>query len=244
MRFYLLIACFFIVSITKAQTTLKGTVFEFQTRITLSGIQVQNTVNNRSTTTDDKGRFSIAAKNGDILVFKSFAYNTDTVLVTDLHEKEIFLVPRNNLLEEVKVVTDSIKNPGLSYDPMFHGQTVVYTRDANLNPTGGLTIRIWDSKKDQHKREKLERKLQDQQVQDKINRAFAPANIAKYVPLKGKDLDGFIALYTPTVKEYNSNDFVLAVYLSDCYKKYLKLPEDKRHPPNLDDSYLIFNNNN
>jgi hypothetical protein len=231
----LLIACCFIASITKAQTILKGRVFEFQTRITLSDIQVQNTSNNHSTTTDDKGRFSIAAKNGDVLIFKGFAYNPDTVLVTDLKEKEIFLVLHSRLLDEVKVTTDSTKNLNTYYDPMFHGQTVIYSHDGNFQPTGGITIRIWDSKKDEHKREKLEKELQDQQVQDRINRVFTPVSVAKYVPLRGKDLDDFIALYTPTVKEYNSNDFVLAVYLNDCYKKYLKLPEDKRHPAKLEE---------
>jgi len=235
-RFYLLlIACCFIASVTKAQTTLKGKVYEFGTRITLSDIQVQNSGNNSRTTTDSKGRFSIAAKNGDVLIFKGFSYDPDTVLVTNLAEKEIFLVLHTHLLDDVKVITDSTKNLSNSYDPMFHGQTVVYTRDANLNPTGGLTIRIWDWKKDAHKREKLEKEIQDQQVQDRIYRVFTPVNVAKYVPLRGKDLDDFITLYTPPVKVFNSNDFRLAVYLSDCYRAYLKLPEDKRHPAKLDE---------
>ena len=225
----LLICCSFIVSVTKAQT-IRGRVFELGTRITLADIQVHNNANGHSTTTNDKGRFTIEAKNGDVLIFKGFAYNPDTVLVTDLAEKEIFLVPHINFLDEVKVITDSTKNLSTYYDPMYHGQTVVYSRDADMNPTGGLTIRLWYWKKDERKREKLEKEILDEKVQDRINLVFTPVNVAKYVPLKGEDLTDFISLYLPPVAVFNNNDFSFPVYLSDCYRKYLKLPEDKRHP--------------
>jgi hypothetical protein len=229
-RFYLLlISCCFIVAVTHAQS-IKGRVFELKTRITLADIQVQNNTSGRSTTTNDKGRFTIEAKIGDVLILKGFSYNPDTVLVTNLAEKEIFLVPHVSFLDEVKVTSDSTKNLSTYYDPMYHGQTVVYTRDASLNPTGGVTIRISDWKKDEHKREKLEQEIQDQNTQDRINIAFTPVNVAKYVPLKGEELTDFIALYLPTVAVFNNNNFSLAVYLNDCYVKYLKLPEDKRRP--------------
>jgi len=229
-RFYLLlIACCFIVTLTKAQT-IKGRVFELGTRITLADIQVHNNTNGHGTTTDDKGRFSIEAKSGDVLIFKGFSYIPDTILVTNLAEKEIFLIPHTNFLDEVKVINDSTKNLSTYYDPMYHGQTVAYTRDADMNPTGGLTIRLWYWKKDERKREKLEKEILDEKVQDRINIVFTPVNVAKYVPLKDKDLTDFIALYMPSAKVFNSNDFSLPVYLNDCYRRYLKLPEDERHP--------------
>jgi hypothetical protein len=218
------------------QTLLKGRVFEEKTRITLSDIRVQDLTNKLSTTTDDKGSFGINAKIGDVLVFNGgFAYQPDTLLVTDLHEREVFLTPHQNFLNEVKVVTDSTKNFKHYYDPMFHGQTVAYQREANFNPTGGVAIRLSYWKKDAQKREKLEKEMKDEQEIDEINRIFVPKIIGKYVPLTGKDLDGFIALYNPDTTTYYANNFNLASYLNDCYKKYIKLPKDERYPAKLDD---------
>jgi len=66
-----------------------------------------------------------------------------------------------------------------------------------------------------------------------VAKVFSPKNIVQYVPLKGKDMDDFLILYTPTTKVYFAGGFNLTTYLNDCYKKYLKLPEDKRHPVKL-----------
>jgi hypothetical protein len=215
------------------QGNIKGRVFENKTRISLADIEVRNLKTNEFTLTDDKGKFSIAAKPGDILTFHGFAYNPDTLLLTDMHDREVFLIPQSRTLNEVKVTTDSTKNLNTYYDPEFHGQTVVYSRDANLNYIGGITIRFHDSKKDEHRREKLAKELKEQNELDEVIRIFRPANIAQFVPLKGMDMTDFLALYTPTIKVYFAPSFDLPIYLSDCYKKFVKLPEDKRHPQKL-----------
>lgn len=216
-----------------AQATVKGRVFEYKTHISLADMQVQNQTTKQNTTTNDKGRFSITAKQGDVLIIKGFAYQPDTVLITDVHELEVFLTPHQFLLGEVKVVTDSTKNFNTYYDPAFHGQTVVYQRDANMNYTGGIAIRLSYWKKDEHKRERLAKELQEEKDRDQVAKVFSPKNIGQYVPLKGKDMDDFLILYTPTTKVYFAGGFNLTTYLNDCYKKYLKLPEDKRHPVKL-----------
>jgi hypothetical protein len=233
---YILISFICFVSISAlGQGMLKGRVFEIKTRIPLADIQVIDTTSNRNTITDDKGRFSIAAKIGDILIFKGFAYLPDTVLITDLRDHEVFLTLHSNLLSNVNVTGTETKNLNTYYDPMFHGQTVVEQRDANLNPVGGIVIRLHYWKSEEHKRERAEKEQENEQVSDQIARAFSPANVAKYVPLNGQDLTDFIVLYTPSVKVYSKNDFNLLAYISDSYQKYLKLPPDKRHPAKLGD---------
>ena len=228
----LFIACFAL-SFACAQTALKGRVFENKTHIALADIQVQNQTNKQSAKTDDKGRFSIFAKTGDVLIFKGFAYQADTLLITDMHEREVFLIPHQNFLDEVKVTTDSLKDVNLFYDPAFQGQTMVYQRDGNMNYKGGITIRLWYWKKDEHKKERLAKELQEEQNRDQVAKAFSPKNIVQYVPLKGKDMDDFLILYTPTTKVYFAASFNMVAYLNECYQKYLKLPEDKRHPVKL-----------
>ncbi|MHB8208777.1 MAG: hypothetical protein ACYDDY_15390 [Mucilaginibacter sp.] len=215
------------------QGNIKGRIFENTTRIELADIEVRNLKTNEFTLTDDKGKFSIAAKPGDILTFHGFAYNPDTLLLTDMHDREVFLVPQLRTLVEVKVITDSTKNFNTYYDPEFHGQTVVYSRDANLNYTGGITIRFHVSQIDKHRREKRAKKLKEQTELDEVIRIFRPANIARFVPLKGMDMTDFLILYTPTIKVYFAPGFDLPIYLSDCYKKFVKLPEDKKHQQKL-----------
>lgn len=235
--YYALSLFWFIPLFACGQTTFKGRVFEYQTRISLRDIQVQNLTTKQNAFTDEKGRFTIAAKPGDRLVLKGFAYNPDTVLVTDLHEREIFLVPHMNVLNEVKVTTDSTKNLRTYYDPEFHGQSMIYQRDPKTGYyKGGIILRLWWWKKDEHKRERLAEQLKEQREQDEVNKVFVPAIIGKYVPLKGKEMDDFIAQYTPDAKVYYHAGFNLAAYLNDCYAEYIKLPKDKRHPQKLKDS--------
>jgi hypothetical protein len=234
--YFLIFIAFFTSSFSYGQQVIKGRVFENKTRISLSDIQVQNQTTKQSTATDEKGRFSIGAKPGDIIIFKGFAYLPDTILLTDTHEREIFLQPHQNFLDEVKVRSDTTQNLNSYYDPEFHGQTMVYQRDANLNYTGGIIIRLWYWKKDAHKKERLAKELKEDEDRDRVAKVFNPKTIAQFVPLKGEDMDDFLILYTPNTKTYFSNDFNLHSYLNTCYQKYLKLPEDKRHPVKLTDT--------
>lgn len=229
LKYFLLLVLCVSVSAAFGQDVFKGQVYENKTHITIAGAAVMNITNKGFTTTDDKGRFSIGAKKGDIVVFGGFAYEPDTLVVTSLTQ-DVYLEPRGKMLNEVKVKTDSTKRFNHYYDPMFHGQPVVYQRDADFRPTGGIALRFNDSHGSEKKRAKLAKEMSEQSTQDEINKVFSPENIAKYVPLKGDDLKGFIALYTPTPEDYKQPNFNLLIYISDCYKKFQALPQDQRHP--------------
>jgi len=224
--------------ITYGQTIVKGRVFEYKTHISLRDVQVQNLTTKQNAFTDEKGHFSINAKLGDRLILKTFSYLTDTVLITNMHEQEIFLVPHMNTLDEVRVTNDTLRlrGGGGFTDPEFHGQSMIYQRDPKTGYyKGGVIFRLWYWKKDEHKRARLAEELKEQREQDEVNKVFVSSIVGKYVPLKGKDLDDFITLYTPDIKVYYHDKFNLAMYLNDCYAKYLKLPQDKRHPQKLED---------
>jgi len=229
LKYFLLLLCCVSVSAVFGQDVFKGQVYENKTNITIAGAVVTNITSKGFTTTDDKGRFSISAKKGDLVVFGGFSYEPDTLVVTSLTQ-DVYLVPRGKMLNEVKVKTDSTTRFNKYYDPMFHGQPVVYQRDADFRATGGIALRFNDSHGSEKKREKLAREMNEQAMQNEINKVFSAGNIAKYVPLKGDDLKGFIALYTPTAEDYKQPNFNLLIYLSDCYKKFQALPEDQRHP--------------
>ena len=218
---------------TYAQHTLNGRVFEQGTRIPLAGIRIQDMKNKKFTETDINGKFSIAANVNDLLVFTGFAYQADTVLVTALKTTEVFLAPQKNILKQVNVSTQEIKGSFRSYDPDFHGQTITKQLDANGNYKGGIVIRIWSNKKEEHKQAKLQQLELTDRVERIIDTVFSVENLARFLPLKGDDLVSFRIRYMPAVKQYLNNDFNLITYLNACYKKFIALPPAERKIPPL-----------
>lgn len=237
---YFLLLLFFGISVSAAfgQDVFKGKVYEIKTHEAIGGIEIRDITNQQVTTSDEKGRFSISAKKGDLVIFKGFSYQPDTLVVTSLSQ-EVYLIPRSNMLNEVKVTTDSTTRFNNYYDPQFHGQPVVYQRDANLNYKGGIAIRFHDSHSSEKKRERLEKEINDQKTQDEINKTFTEKNLAKYIPLKGQDMLDFISMYTPTTEQYTAKTFNLLIYLNDCYKKFQQLKPEQRHIQKLPDSTLL-----
>ena len=231
----LLVVCFCFLGITAAsgQTVFSGRVLEDKTRIVLRSVRIENLSTKLKTISDDRGQFGIVAKPGDLLVFNTFSYQPDTVLITDMHSREIFMVPTSTMLKQVTVTegTGAKVNPNAVqfYDPQFHGQPVVYTRDNKMNYTGGITIRLHYWSKDEKQRRKAEMSAKDREISEHISAVFTPVNISQYVPLKGTDMDDFLLLYTPDVKEYTDKRFNLVPYLSACYQNWQTLtPEQKK----------------
>lgn len=224
-----------ITSVACAQGIQNGTVLEYKTRVVLQGIQVENKTTAKVVVTDKAGRFSIPAKTGDLLVFTGAFYRPDTVLLTNLLGREVFLTPKQTTLGEVKVTGTEIKPPASGYKaPDFHGQTMVYQRDRKTGYyQGGVAFRLHYWTKDDKKRKREGEFIQNQQVQDEIADVFSPENIAKYVPLTGDDMNDFILLYIPSVKTYTSTDFNLTTYLDTSYKKFLKLTPEQRKAAQL-----------
>ncbi|WP_428330408.1 hypothetical protein [Mucilaginibacter sp.] len=235
LKYLLLISCcFFSVIAVRGQSVFSGRVLEDKTRITLHGVRVENLSNKLVALTDKDGSFSIGAKAGDLIVFKFFSYQPDTLLLTDLHDKEVFMVSQATMLKQVTITDTSgrafaNKNAVQKYDPEFHNQTVVYQRDEKGNYKGGIALRLHYWKKDEHKKQKQAQTEKDQAMSEHISTVFTAEAIAQYVPLKGKDMDNFILLYIPDVKTYTSKSFNLLSYLNACYKEWLTLtPEQQK----------------
>jgi hypothetical protein len=212
------------------QTIQTGVVFENKTRVTLQGVKVENTGTHKVFITGKSGVFNIEGKTGDVLIFSSSFYRADTVLLTDNKPMEIFLVPQHNMLNQVNVTATEAKHTGSFQAPDFHNQTVVYLRDPKTGYyKGGVAIRLHYFKKDEKRKAKQAAFLKDQQQQGEIAKVFNAENIAKYLPLKGKDMDDFLILYTPSTKYYFSAAFNLVSYLDTSYKIFLTIPADKRN---------------
>jgi len=207
------------------QDVIKGRVFERNTRLVLSGIRVQVLETKQLAITDDDGRFAITAKLGDKLIFAGLAYLTDTVVITR-YEMEVLLTSKENMLGVVTVNSNNMGAPNAfkpAPDPLYLSKNLSYQQN------GGLSLTIPDWNKDQKKKEREEKMIDDNQTMDKIAAVFTATTVAKYIPLKGTVLDDFVALYRPDVKVFTAKDFNMANYINDCYIKFMKLPPDQRH---------------
>ncbi len=213
------------------QTLQTGVVFENKTRVVLQNIRVENMSSHKVIITGKTGAFSIEGKTGELLVFSGTFYKTDTLLLTDNKPLEVFLTPQHNMLNEVKVTGTEATHTGSFQHPGFHNQTMVYQRDPNYPEyyKGGVAFRLHYFKKDEKRKAKQAAFLKDQQQQDEIAKVFNADNIAKYLPLKGKDMDDFLIMYTPSPKVYFANSFNLVAYLDANYKTFLTIPADKRN---------------
>lgn len=235
MRFFYItvVLCLLIITSASAQSLVRGRVMEFKTRIAIAGTRVENPATGQTSVTDNKGDFSIKAKRNDVLVFSAYSYKPDTVVVTDFNAKEVFLQPLVLNLKEVTIRNTQDVKIATMKDPDFHGQTMSYQLDENGFRKGGVSLRMHLNNSEEKKRQKEQDLQHTDDVANQIAKVFTPENIAKYVPLKGQELDDFIEMYRPSVKQYTAADFNLTTYLNACYKAYQQLPPEKRHPVKL-----------
>ncbi len=233
LRLSLVIAFLFAVTTTFAQQVQQGKVIENKTNIGLIDIVVRNLSTNQLSITDHKGAFKINAKINDLLVLSGFGYKTDTVLVVNFRYMEVFMQPTDHLLQEVKINAFGKVNKQatiLPFDKDNHNQTMNYQLDPKTGYyKGGINLRVWTNKREEKDRAMLNKLTEKDAAAKDIAEVFTDKNIAQYVPLKEKELAGFIMRFTPSADTFRSADFVLSAYLSACYKEFIKLsPEDRQ----------------
>jgi hypothetical protein len=232
----LFIVFLLLTGVAHAQNALTGRVYEDKTNNAMPGVVVRNIKNGAGIITDRTGAFSIPAKVGDLVVFTAMSYAPDTLYVKDLRYIEIKLVPQSRLLNEVKVTGAEVKLGNLKdtrpIGPLG-GQTVVYQTDKDGNYKGGLSVNIFDSHSAAKKRERNAQIAADEGTRIQIDSIFSPTNLKKYIPLDGQELDNFIILYRPDMETFRSPEFNFTMYLSQCYKEFMKTPADRRKSKEL-----------
>ena len=173
---------------------------------------------------DTAGKFSIAAKLGDKIVYSGIAYSTDTVYLTRLKFTEVFLVLK--MLGEVNVKSTKTQLGSFALPPItgpFGSKTFLYTTDDKGRNIGGITVKLVRGQG----KVKSNKKLADLQLQEKIGEIFSENNLKNYLPISGQEMTNFIILYTPDTKTYSQIPN-LTLYLSNCYNDFVKIPLAQR----------------
>ncbi len=220
-----------VTGLTYAQSKLSGVVLEYRSDITLSGIRIENLNTHDNVYADPRGKFTIPAKKGDHICFSGLNYKPDTLYLVDLKYKEVFLLLKQNQLKEVKITGAEVNKNAFSMPPPlspFGGKVVRYQTDAAGNPIGGLKFNIFDSHKDARKRAQARGLEIDGQRQLEIAKIFNVKNLQTYLPIKGQEMENFVILYTPDPAIWYSSKFNPMLYINDSYKKFLRIPAEKR----------------
>lgn len=206
-----------------AQGLLKGTVYESGSNNRMSNVFIRNNNNKQITITDNSGNFSIKAETGNLIIFDSPGFISDTLYLIDLAPKKIVMVTKTIALREVSITsTRQAFDPHKEY-PEIYTKSKVYI----MSPTS------WFSKEGRDAR-KLKRYFVTEEQQRHVDAVFSRAYVGSIVPLKGRDLEDFMTLYRPSYAFIRGNNSEsLAVYINDSYKKYQALPPEKRHLPAL-----------
>jgi hypothetical protein len=214
---YILITLLAFTGITvNAQSYLKGNVIESGTNNRLSDVFIKNVTTKQIAIADTKGNFQIRAAAGNLLIFSSPGYVSDTLYLVDMRPKSIKMVSQSIALREVNIRTSRF-NPREDYPEVYH-HSKVYA----LSPTTWFGKEAKDARRLKHY---FERESQERHVDSVFTRAY----VSSIVPLRGQELEDFMTLYRPSYAYvHDNNGPSMAVYINDAYKKYLALPADKR----------------
>lgn len=234
--FYVFILVMLLPLIGVAQETVSGHVYDFENKTSpLEGVVVKNLTNGKVLQTPVNGQFSIAAKKGDLLAFSKAGYHTDTLFLTNLNTKRIFLPVSANELNEVNILAAKMNKGVLFKDPEAKEFKRFETDDLrgkkNNDRAGGLKLNLGYGK---YRREQTRKALLQQKegYEEEINSNFNDRLITNLIKLTGEDLRAFKYLYKPSVLLVSAErPFNYSGYVIKAYNTWLKLPPQERKMP-------------
>ena len=91
-------------AILSAQTAVKGTVYDNINNVVLSGADVSNITTGDSTTSDEKGNFTLEVNEGDVITITYFGYDDQEFTFAGQNELQFRLSKTTENLKEVVVI--------------------------------------------------------------------------------------------------------------------------------------------
>ncbi len=227
----LLIPALFIITpaLLHAQGPLTGTIYYKQTDSVLSGINVTNNTQWVTSTSDRKGKYSIPAKEGDMIIFSGTGMQRDTITVTF----SMLLTQHNAEMKEMFVslrgvtVTGSYKADSLDRRNEYRN---VFENTKNITggnrPTDGVGISLspfsYFSSRAKAQR-KLKRKLLNEERESYIDFSFPEPFVASLTKLSGDSLRLFMYQYRPDYDFCRKTDRQgMIIYINDSLKEFRK----------------------
>jgi hypothetical protein len=211
-----------------AQSILEGLVLDQVSNEVLDRIHIVNLSNKKETISNKEGGFKLPANVNDLVVFKCLGYQSDTVLLTSLKYLRHYLKESSNMLKTVNIINR------VDYRTQY-AQTFNKAKVYLLKPGRGFLFypSSYFSREGRQAR-KFVRFIKMEQYQVKIDERFNLKTVGAILPIKGRELDAFVAKYRPSysfVMKATPAEFNL--YLMDCYNKFKLIPPNKKLLPSL-----------
>ncbi len=215
---------------SRAQSVLTGNIFDDTRRsLVLEGVRVRNLTTKTEVLTDKHGFYVLPTKVGELVSFSHPGYHSDTIYVSKLLPKNIYLRESIHQLPAVDVTTTRI-SPFMTWkDPeAVPARPIDYSKER-----GGLRLNLGYGK---FKREmaKDQELLEEQKFIEEINTYFTISRIYDLVKQKNPDIRYFMDMYRPTIGMVSAErPFNYDYYIVKSYHEWLKLPEAQRKPKSL-----------
>ena len=218
-----------------AQTVTTGVVFDYNKKsVTLPGVSVRNLNSKKVTTTSNTGKYTIPANVGDLIEFSAVGYHTDTLYLTSLLSRSIYLPVKSTSLADVDVrgvrmnsqITDA-------KDPLAEKYTLLNTggnlsRKRMTDKVGGLNLNLGYGKYKRQQRKEADLEEKDM-YQEEIDANFSEKSITSLTKLKGEELKNFMIIYRPSIEAVKSErPFRYNYHISQAYVAWQKLTPQQR----------------
>jgi hypothetical protein len=221
--FIAVLLCLFITSAASAQDYLEGKVVDAVGGKALSDVFIKNVTKSKITITEGDGEFEIPAAVGNLLIFSSPGYISDTLLVVDMRDLNIRLKTNPALLKEVNITSSRDDFDPRSEYPEIYTKSKVYI----LSPSSLFS-------KEAKNARRLKKYFAEEEKERAVDQAFSIAYVSSIVPLRGIELQTFMAMYRPSYEFIQSHSGpTLASYINDSYKKYKELTPEQRKRSSL-----------
>lgn len=223
MRYILLITtAVLFISISAQAQVLNGTVVEAGKNTRLENVFVREVGSKQVALTDKSGNFDIRTSLNHTLILTLPGYVSDTLFVIDFKPKNIELKQQGITLQTVTIAESKVPfNPEAEYPEIYERSKFALSFSRMFG-------------KESRDARRLKRYFKNEVEQRQIDAIFTRTLVSSVVPLKGHDLENFMAMYRPSLAfAKNSSQQTLVVYINDSYKKFKALPPNKRGLPTL-----------
>lgn len=215
---------------TYAQKAVTGGVFDYDNKsFPLQKVTVRNINNSRVTVTGAAGQFTIQANKGDLLEFSLPGYHTDTLYLTNMESKTVYLPTQSTALKQVDVRGAKVSDDLNAANPNPHTSNRVtgIQPTGNNSRAGGVGLSFGgDGRKERAKVAALDERAA---YEAEISRNFSPEHITDLIKIKGQELKDFMNMFRPSVIKVKSDSpFNYDYYIAQAYQTWLKLPPEGR----------------
>jgi hypothetical protein len=216
-------------NMANAQTFLKGKIYEAKTDSSLSAVNIFNTSTKQLARSGSDGSYTIAAAEGDYVIFSAAGFSPDTVTVTFdmlLVQFDVTLSIKIISLNPVTVISsyqaDSLARR--NYYRHIYGKQPGIT--GGNRPANGFGISFsplsYFSREARQKRQ-LKKRLIRNEREDFIDHSFPAQWVERLTGLHGDSLHLFMYRYRPTYSFCRkTNRQYMLIYISDKLKEFKK----------------------